>query len=76
MPAKKIDERNLAFSGALGRVFEQSKLNKSEIAEKVGITRNTLYRYRENPGSMTLENFRIMARELRFTDTEILRSIK
>jgi predicted transcriptional regulator len=76
MPTKKIDKRDLAFKGALGRVLEQSGMKKSDLAERMNIGRTTLYNWRENPGLMSLESFRIMTRELRFSDEEILKSIR
>lgn len=76
MPAKIKDPRDIAFKGAIGREQGERDLNDAAVAEMMNVTRQTIARWKKDPGSMSLAHFRRMAKSLHFTDEEILRSVK
>lgn len=76
MPAKIKDPRDIAFKGAIGREQCSMDMGDVEVAERMNVTRQTIARWKKDPGSMSLAHFRRMAKALHFTDEEILRSIR
>jgi hypothetical protein len=76
MSAKKTDKRNDALRGAIGRGLGVAYINKSEFAKKINVTPRTMLNWKNHPDTISLGYLRILARELHFTDEEILSIVK
>jgi transcriptional regulator with XRE-family HTH domain len=65
---KKTDPRREAILDAIARSTREK--SETEVAEKIGVSRNAWYQYRKNPANIRLGQLWILAKD--FTDTEIL----
>ena len=76
MPAKKEDKRDRAFRGAMGRSLAEQQVEQRTVAQKINVVPHTICNWKKSPSLMSLGHFRLLARELKFTDEEILNIIR
>lgn len=76
MAAKKVDRRDEAFAGEIGRHTASKRITQQTFADRVCITRATLNNWMKNPSVVTLGHFRIIVRETNMSDETILAIVK
>ncbi|MGI5848815.1 MAG: helix-turn-helix domain-containing protein [Christensenellales bacterium] len=75
--AKKFkDKRDKAFLRAMGGSIDAEDISITALAKKINVSRPTIHNWRKNPSVITLGYLRILARELHFSDSEVLEIVK
>jgi DNA-binding XRE family transcriptional regulator len=76
MAAKKIDPRDKAFNGAIGRHLEAEGATKNAFAERVGVSRQSLWFWQKEPWKVPLGMLRVLAKEANWSDEDILQIVR
>lgn len=76
MANKFKDRRDTAFVGALARGIAVEEMTRGAVAEKANVSYQTLNNWCKHPGHINLGSLRILAREMQFSDDEIISMVR
>ncbi len=68
---KEVDVKNKMFRAIVRKNLELRGMEHlSDLALKMGVSRNTIYKKVKNPSTLTLEETRFIFKELKFSEEE------